>query len=354
MRERIGGKRLERAGGAGASAWTGRLSAGALVLSAGWVLWSGLRPLPAAEPTASIAPGAIAEVSLDGTPVEARQAMLARVASRNLFAPDGRPWTDRFAATPPDEDAEDETGGQPGTDDDVRVVRTDGGRPRTGGGIVITDEKDVPDDVKKAREALRLRGIGAARDGALFAMVSIASEHDGKRSRVLREGDEFTDEKFKKAPWKVLAVDASEKSVVLGRSGVNVVLPLFESNGLMARASAPPTEGASAAPVRAIVRPAVEARSAEEIAADFKAAGFSDEEIATLLEAVRGKSPATASVAAPADTRPQAKPPDGFEDIMKMMSSGMAPPIQRGGSAGDPPPQEPAPSEEPAGAAEPK
>jgi len=338
MSMKIGGKRLRRAGGAGAEAWVGRIGVGAIVLGAAWVGWNGLRPIAGGGEGSALAPDAVSRLEFAASDVAARGELLARAGTGNMFAADRIPWTSRRPVGP-------------GTDtngdgnEEIVTQRAKEPEPTTKVGVIqITPEGKLSSDVKKAREELRLHGIRSAADGSMVAMIAMNSHQNAKHARVFRVGDEFVDEKYAKAKWRVVAVDTAEKVVVLSRSGETVAIPLFDqSDEARARIAASGVRVGQAS-TNATMAPTIVHQSESEIMAALRDAGVSEEEIAGLLARMRSDE----VLSAPAKTEegnasgldgvlngtllaPKAPaeggPPDGIDEIFRMMFSGGTPPL---------------------------
>ncbi len=333
---RINGKRMRRAGGAGAESWVARIGVGAMVVGAAWAGWNGVRPIPGGGEGEAAAPGAVGRFVVADTDVEARGAMLARIGGDNLFAADRVSWMNRRPVGP----NADETEG--GGDDEAVGVKPPVEPERTTrvGVIQITPEGKLSSDVKKAREELFLRGIRSTLDGSVAAMIAMNSYENAKHAKVFRVGDEFVDSKYAKAKWRVEAVDAAQKVVVLSRSGETVALPLYDqSDDARARLVASGVR-VGQSQTSATMVPRVERQSVEEIAAALRAAGVSDAEIAGLLARMRSDEVLSAPVKAgteggdpmgldvtPGHKAPAAEAPEGIDDIFKILFSGGAPPM---------------------------
>lgn len=334
---KIGARRLQRAGGSGAELWVARFGAGAMVLGGAWLVWNGVRPMPGGGGGEAASPAAVSPVAFPESDVEARSALLARVQGRNAFSADGLSWMSTRRAVAEDEPEEP----APADDGALSLTRGESGlKPETPaqvGMIKITPEEKLSSDVKKAREELFLRGIRSRLDGAMVAMIAMNSVDHAKYARTFAPGDVFVDEKHPKAQWRVVAVDAGQKLVVLSRSGENVVLSLYDqSEDARARLV---SGGASAtgAKVNARVTPTLVKQSEDEITAAMRAAGISDQEIASLLARARSDEALTApaapvtepgvAAAGPSIEPAKSGAPEGIDSIFKMMFSGGTPPM---------------------------
>lgn len=362
MSMKISGKRLRRAGGAGPEAWVGRIGAGAIVLGGAWLAWNGMRSLPGAVAGEAASPTDVARVEFEASDVERRGALLARVEGRNAFSADGVAWMNVRPAVADERSGDDEP-----ADEVETTVAADGLRPATPvqvGTIRITPEDKLSSDVKKAREELFLRGIRSSLDGAMIAMIAMNSVDHAKYSRGFAAGDEFVDQKHPKAKWRVVAVDAGQKVVVLNRSGENVVLSLYDQSEDARARLVSSGVSATGAKVNARVMPTIVKQSEDEIAAAMRAAGIADEEIAALLARARSDEVLSAPVKAGTEggdpdglngtlppIAPASEAPEGIDAIFKMMFSGGTPPMDAhlaSPETVDPDaPEEPAPEPEP-------
>ncbi|MCA9282991.1 MAG: hypothetical protein KDA30_13200 [Phycisphaerales bacterium] len=334
MSMKISGKRMRRAGGAGAESWVARMGVGAMVAGAAWAGWNGVRPIAGGGEGSALAPDAVSRLEFAASDVAARGELLARAGTGNMFAADRIPWTSRRPVGP-------------GTDtngdgnEEIVTPRTKEPEPTTKVGVIqITPEGKLSSDVKKAREELFLRGIRSTLDGSIAAMIAMNSYENAKYAKVFRVGDEFVDSKYAKAKWRVEAVDAAQKVVVLSRSGETVALPLYDqSDDARARLVASGVR-VGQSQTSATMVPRVERQSVEEIAAALRAAGVSDAEIAGLLARMRSDEVLSAPVKAgteggapegldvtPALTAPASGAPEGIDDIFKILFSGGAPPM---------------------------
>lgn len=349
--------RPARPPGADAIVWSTRAAVAVLILSVLWLAVVALKPLPQPNPHA---PGARPEVPIvewTPTPIEVRQAFMDAQRGINLFDDDRKPWSEG-ASLAGAIDAENEPEPTPIRSTPV-FVDGSSGLASSAGAYEPDPEELVPDDVKKALKDLVLRGIRSRRSGEMIALISLVHSSQPLASTEYTAGDEFTDPKNNKAPWRVLAVDDELDRVILDRSGSRVALDLYpETAGLVAssrRAGA--GSGPSAAP-DARAGGVIEHRSRSEIVAELLKADRPVAEIQALLALLdenedvlddpRADTPsapdqtAAGAPAAPATDTPSAgtkppAPPPGLETLLRIMASGRMPDAQ----LGENPPAEP-------------
>ena len=316
--ERLAPARLTP-GGPGSTDVLGWLTRGAvalMVLSMLWLGFSIVRPLasPGDAGVPNIRPGrAVAAPTIT---VAERQELLDAVRATNWFDPNHEWWTHQDIAG-------DNAQGAPNKTDQSQAPEIAETPPRiidgaNATGLVLTAPGDLPEKLAKAYANLELRGIRMRADGKLVAMISMVSSPARPATTSYAIGDTFTDAAFADDEWRVLLIDGSRDRVYLRRADKTVELPLWK-NPVLTVASA--ADGASAAPT---------GPSRDEIIAQLRAAGISEEQIAETLRMVYdGEAPQPA----------QAKPPEvksvddalgqlekapeevkGIGDILKKMS----------------------------------
>ncbi|MBL0928220.1 MAG: hypothetical protein IBJ11_11315 [Phycisphaerales bacterium] len=322
-------------------------------LAAAAALWlfHALRPIPAPGvvqgPPVPAAPRAAGAGSA-ATGIEARQQHLAGLSKDNIFAPDRAFWTapGTPAATGP--------AGPGGAR--VQHAATPPAPPPT-----PDDPSRLPDDVRQALAALQLTGIYLSRperraeqpdapaQPALVAFIAHGNpiQQGGvQRPRVhaYREGQDFTDERFPQAAWRIRAIDGKANRVLLERSGSTAALTMFKT---LAPPAGPPSASAPPSPAPAAAKPVdLVIKSREQILGELRAARVSEADIAELmadLDRAAGKpapAPATPTVSAPDTT----DAPPGLEALLRAMVTNTAPDGSAPGSA-------PAPATGPSGPA---
>jgi len=283
---RLPRSRLSPGPGAGRlTPWLGRMALVLLIGAGAWLAFVALRPLPTPRGSAAPLPPETPEVELPGGSIESRQRSLAALGADNAFAPDRQAWRAPAVEVASDEAQEGEgaEAAAPASAPD-RVVTGRADRPAP---VEVTAEEDVPNDVKKARENLRLAGLRSTRRGELRAMIRL--KDPGGSIDALRDyatGDRFTDEKHPRNEWSVLHIDPERDAVYLRRAGANIELLLFPESGILARAEAEAEAEASAAD-----GPAVERADAAAIAEEMRSEGIDERRIQEVLSLVGEPEP---------------------------------------------------------------
>lgn len=294
----------------------------AIAASAAWMAWTLLRPLPASSPVALERLAELPAMKDESPSVESRRGVVDQLAVDNIFAHGRKAWTQPAAAESTDQAV--------ATAEPAERERPSPGKPRPSRG------GDVPDDVKKALEALALKQIYSRRDGELVARISFIKSQEPEATIPVCVNEEFKDAQNPGAPWKVIAIDRVANRVTLQRGGHKVTLSVFGAEPIEEPADAP---HAAAVPTPA-VDPQVTTISRDQILSELRAANVSDADIAALVELL-DKNPALITEAAPqapATTEHKPGPPPGLEGVMRMMGQ-----QQKKAAAAKAPPAPPAP-----------
>lgn len=277
-RERVA---LGGGGGTDAMGWFARIATLALVLAAGWLVFTATRPLAAPETPEEIEIRAVRGVEFHETPMERRVELLASVGAKNWFDPNGEVWSfEDVDARVADAEASEDPGESESAEQAPSVTQ-DPLVAELIGTLHVTRVEDMPTDLVGAYRNLELRGIVGDRDGGLVAMISTVRSKSRPATRSFRPGETFIDEDFPDEEWRLVLIDRERDRVVLRRNETNVLLRLYKAPATVARGTETPEEGADSEI----------GLSKEEIASQLRAAGYSEEEIAELLllaEALEG------------------------------------------------------------------
>lgn len=340
-------------GRADASTWLTRAAACALLSAVLWAGYAALRPLPAPAPPPSAAafevPGPLA---LRAVSTPERDAALSVLVKSNPFSAQRTAWAPQPASEPAADapSAASATASAPPT---PAPQGDDAAEPAL---------PPLPEDVKLALANLELKGVYRTPDGRRFAKISFVHSPQRTMSTSYEPGQEFTDEKFPDAPWRVERVDTDRGRVVLLRAQTRAVLAMYARDGLAAEPL--PSAPAPSAALERSGPPRVERATTAEVIAQLQQAGVPDAQISQLLNALAEPEDqdAQAITAAPADAAalPAASagpgerraPPPGLEGIFRMMSEEQArrraSGQRRPGDASPAQPPTPAPPEPPA------
>lgn len=289
--------------------WATRAGVALTTIAAVWLVMVLVRPLPAGEAAQPDSPPSLPSVEARSASLDQRRALLAVLTSENLFDDERTHWA---AAAPAA--AASESAPSPSS-------------VKAHGATAPTARASVPEEVKLALTGLALRGVYRPPDGS-EAVALISRVHAGPNPLVsdpFREGDEFEDKQHPQSKWVVRSIDASAGVVLLERGGAVVALEMFPSGGV-GRESA----GASAAVAEPPTgtRPVIVESSREEVAAELKAAGLGEDEVARLLD-LAGMSAAEAAAASAMDAMARdmeanerasrRAPPAGLDAIIKLL-----------------------------------
>ena len=311
---------LAQAGrGRAPSAWATIAAAAALASGAVWLGVAVVRPMPA-TPTARAAtsperrPTPIAE---SPRAVE-RAALLARLDEMgNIFAPDRAPWPDSAIADAADEPTHEVS------DAPVRPPIAPA-TPTGSAGPPAYDQIEVaqtpPPAVDREMKSLHLRGIFRTPRGAAAMIQDAADTTSRGRALLLRRG-----QSFRNGDWRVVAIDAEGKRVILSRAGVNVELSLYDIPAGAARVAQAQAPVVQPAPPSVVVQ----TRTPEQARADLLAAGISAADVDEILRLAQ-EAPANPAIAAtPEPSAPVLKSAPGVSDdmraLLKMMAEGVSP-----------------------------
>ncbi len=318
-------------GGAGGASATGvalGVTGFAVVACAAWCVWAWVRPLPGAvDERASVGEvPMLPALEHDGLDVAARDGMLERLGRDNVWASDRRFWPEpRTVADASAGDADEQAGVEAEPEQEPAepapaVAVTDGDGVQE---IVLTPDEDVPDDVKAALSDLELFGIFVGADERSRAMIGLKKSPQRGVTTAYEAGDAFTDPAHDRSPWVVARVQPARHRVVLVRSGVTVARRLFPEG--LATLPARPTEEM---PDR--TTPHVETRNADQIAAELRAQGVSEEDIRLSLALMAGETTAAATVveddegdglAGVDDAGGAGGAPQGMTELLRMMQN---------------------------------
>lgn len=312
---------------ADAARWTARGGIALIALASAWLLFAAVRPLPTPDPIESDHPPPIPSVGQHAPSLDARREALARLGGVNLFDAERETWSARRRDDPKSADATKpaETKPPPAGTQGTSI----GGQT-----IQVTKAEALPEDVKLALTGLALRGIYTA-PAATTPVALISRVHAGPNpllSDAFHEGDEFEDKQHPQAKWKVVAIDAAGRRVILQRGGINAVLSLYAASAAVASEPAKPTDAAKP------LGPTINLQTKEQVEAALRAANVSEEEIKRLLSlaemapeeaatAAKLEALARAEKEAPNDQKPgRRSPPAGLEAIAKLLQQAPKPP----------------------------
>jgi hypothetical protein len=307
-----------------AALWSTRLTMAAFALSAGWLLFSALRPLPTPDAVAAPTPPALPTEADHEPTLAQREALLGQLAaSGNIFAPDHRPWKTATASRgggaskSSNENDPGANRAKPATSSSTIASAAAAGRPVRYEDIPI--EKKPAIGVSKELKNLRLRGVYRYK-GVPVAMIGSVHQTNRSGAEPRRVGDTFGE-----ASWKVVAIDDIGKRVILNLASVNVELRMYDDENVVAQVG---TRGRLAVALPRNPSVVVHTQTPEQIRQDLARAGLSNAEIDALLSL--SEAPALASATKPIKPRAQVSPslgsaPPGIAELLKMMVSGTAP-----------------------------
>ncbi|MEO1129650.1 MAG: hypothetical protein AAFX05_08100 [Planctomycetota bacterium] len=296
--------------------WLSRGAAALVVVAMAWVIVAALRPLPGTPVVEAPTPEALPPISFPASPLEQRQSQIAALSDINLFDATGSQWIIAQALLPEEasEPRQPELTEEP--QERALVIAESESAPV----IAVTRERDLPDDVRQARQNIRVFGIRSMRDGSMLAMLQFrASESRDGTFREFRAGDVFTDPKFAREKWLVYHIDAFANVVYLRRSGATVALPLHAEVALAMPVREPPPGN---------VLPTVERATPEDVAARLRAAGIDEARIAEVV-ALMDDPDAARPAQQPAPSAPSSviveeaqeeDPTDRLSEIFKLMA----------------------------------
>ncbi len=318
--------RLRTPGSSGASAVTiaMRTACALLALSLLWHVFVLLRPLPHPPSTASTTPPATTEFAWRASNLEQRQAYMDSLQGVNHYAHDRLPWTTDL---PPG------TPAQPGlAHSESSTSSRPAGVATASGELLIDDVESLPEDIKQARDSLKLRGIRSTLTGGFAAHISLVHTKNPLASTTYRVGDTFTDPKHAAAEWRIAAIDPRRDRVVLERSGKRVALDLYP----VFIASLPRAIDSIYASPGAVGAVSIEQKSREQVISELLDAELSTQDIHALLdlidaeslpEIVRREIPDPEEVVQRMRQAHGAAPPpsNDMQLLIKLMSSGQNP-----------------------------
>ena len=306
-------------GGPGATdalGWCARGAAVLLLLAIAWLVYAGVRPLGPVSEAESPRVRAARDLDRPVLTVSERTALLTAVTRSNWYSPERRMWTvqDQKALAA----ASAEGAGEPG---DATTPGADAGGPLDDrpGSIRVTAKEDLPDKLARAFENLDLKGIRSTAEGGMVAMITFVKSPTRPATTPFAVGDTFTDESFAGEPWKVVLIDAAFDRVFLRREGQTVVLPLFSGSSAVVAE----VEGE----VEAEVDPGAVGESREEVVAQLRAAGISDDEIRELLRMAEADEVAGApdeedeAMERAAEALTEHEDAEGMAGVLEMMKS---------------------------------
>lgn len=338
-----GRRRLRRAGKPGADPvdWLARASLACFAAAAVWLVVVTVRPLPVPEEdSAGTSVVALPKPRPEPQTLAQRRALIEALSARNIWTSDGIAWSGTPAA---DTHAQAAPGEQQGGQRPAGQAGADAPTPTTGT-IALTPASRVPDDVKRALQALELRGVRIDAEGEPVAMISRIHGSSRQASVGYRSGDEFEEEQNKQAKWRVEAVDWEHRRAILSRSGATVELPLYR--GALAserRADAAVVPVAVSPGGRVATRPrvrdtdrvglpgapAVALQSREQALAKLREAGIGEDELAALaglmdepIDESLAKIPERPEDGDAEGVEPARRraPPPGMESILRLMA----------------------------------
>lgn len=323
--------------------------AAVLVLGVGALVYALFRPLP--SPSGADAPGVIAVPDIEdrGLARAERQRLVDALTGENHFAHGRGEWVRATqlakSEEQTDEPKDDTPAPTPRVDPSRRVVND------LGEVLTVLEREDATGELKRAIDALDLRGLFTSTDGTPHAMIFRKHREKSGRTTPYRAGEtfEFSQDRNDDSVVRVENVDMERGRVAVSREGETVWLRLRERSLAM---------GGSTSDVREDVFvpgesvPVVRPLTNEQIRADMRAAGMSDAQIdeyfelaagigeeteqkkptglaAGLMDAVKqidaGNQAATAQQEGPSKESGAGEAPGGIGALLKMMSTGERP-----------------------------
>lgn len=268
--------RFAPVGGARTTPARAALAAAALALaaSAAWLGWSALRPAPAVIANAPPVPITPKLGEARPLPQAERRRLVQLLSAGDAF----RVEAARLAAAT----AEDAAAG---ADPSGAAAQTPADRPRnitidTSGAtpVELTAPEDVPNDLRDAFFNLQLVAVHMSRSGTPYATISLRSNKE-QSPLPLVAGAEFTDPKYEKAPWSIVRIDPARHRVIVARDGENFAMDLFplEARIVAGDVALDPAKG------EVIIAYA----TIDDVLADLRADGISEEDIADLVAGLK-------------------------------------------------------------------
>ncbi len=323
-------------GGGGAGAYATPALVGACALCGVWAAWAWLAPMTPGDNTEAHEVARVTLAEFDRSAMDDRRDDLSALLERNVYARSGGFWQEAADREDSDTTAEEQAARDAEEQDATaalvnNIVRSSGDGTTT---IALTDEDDLSDDVKSARDNLLLRGIFRTRAGDPAAIVGYKVSAPSGKTVAVRAGDVFVDDKNERAPWAVGRIDPAGKRVVLVRSGAVVALELFPDRTEIVRDDRIVVESSSASPEPAGAQPpTIEERTTEEIIDELRASGISEQDIITILQLMERTpsddpgveaslpepEPRAPSIDAEAATEATNAAPAGLEGLMQLM-----------------------------------
>jgi len=314
--------------------WANVASGAAMVIGAVWVIVALTRPLPAADvagsapidpPARTPAPWASSDSS------ERATALAMLTAAGNIFAPDRAPWPERALADAGVEAPEDPAAPADAPPEPVAVAADPSQPPAY---ETIRVERTPPPAIDRELKQLHLRGVLRTGAGPAAVIQDAGDPATRGRALILRPG-----EPFRAGDWRVVAIDADQRRVILSRSGVNVELSLYDIPAGAAVVRRPPGPVAPLAPPGVVVR----TRTPEQARADLIAAGLTEAEADEILRLAQETGATGAVAASPEPAAPALEGAPAVSDdmraLLEMMAKGVNP--KSGGTKREPAPDAP-------------
>ena len=264
--------------GAGTATLAMRSAIGLLAIAVVWHLFVALRPLPNGASEATRTPPPAADFAWPTPALESRQAALDSMLGVNHYADNHQLWSTPVVT---DTDAPPEDG------ESVRKPTTKLSIESNPGDLRIDDVESLPEDIKQARESLKLRGIRTGASGDLFAQISLVHSKDPIASSGYRVGDTFTDPKHASAEWRLIGIDPIRDRAILERTGKNIALELYPYNPF-ATSAAVDTIAATLDPNQ--ISHGIDGRTRQEVVAELLQADLSPDEIRALLDMIEAET----------------------------------------------------------------
>lgn len=305
--------------GAGAGAFVTPIALVALVGAGAWCAWAWTRPVaPGGEIEGVSVPG-VPTLALERPGVDDRADRLAALNTDNPFDAERSFWTRQAEIEVAQDDGD--AMNEPIDPDILEIPPTIDFTDDVLGpnDVVLTDEDALPDDVKKARDNLDLRGLYTDPAGTPVAMVGYKQGAKRGSTTSRRPGDVFIDGANDDAPWVIARIDTEKARVVLVRSGATIGIELY-----------PDAEGVvRTVPVRTVrttaETPTLRERTREEIVDELRAQGVAEEDIRLAVALMTGEAidmTAATPEADPLEDPAIEEAPAGLDAILQFMQQG--------------------------------
>jgi len=320
-------------GGKDALSYYMAIAIAAAVGATGWLAIVAFKPLERAQidPIARVAD--VPSVVPRALAAAERQRLVDALTAQNYFAFGRGEW-----ASPTQLASATTTEPAPKPRPAAKVIAGDSRVINSRGEVMnVVEKEDLSNELQRAIENLKLRGIFASASGTPYAMITRMHEEQASHSTSYRAGDEFVEQKAGGDPWRVELVDIEAKRAALSRSGQTVWLNLRERSFAAALARA---GGSNRVFDPATSVPVVEQLTQGELRARLIEAGLTareaDELFALAAEQdapppdprVRSLANAAKNVGTPSgegDPDASSSEPAGIEALLEMMATNTPP-----------------------------